>query len=135
MLEVDDSCDVMRIEAKLPWPLSNRVMISTKYHIECPAESGDVCLLMSADGNEEFDAKYFSEADKKNLVLARTLVSGWWLRPIKDASGKITGTNILYINSSNAGGNIPAMIAEKKGPSLCYEAIDGVMKLVRANKK
>ena len=61
--------DVCKVEIKIPWPLSNRVMINTHYP-RLENENGEVIFFFSCIGNEDLKEKYFTDADKKKLVLA-----------------------------------------------------------------
>ena len=73
-------------------------------------------MLFSCQGNEEQKEKYFTAADKKNYVLATQHIGGWIVSPIKDDGGNVVATNLKYVNSSDAGGNIPQFIQKSKGP-------------------
>ena len=45
----DDGVDIMKIVASTPWPLSNRIMFSTRY-LELDIDGGHM-MLFSAEGN------------------------------------------------------------------------------------
>ena len=73
-------------------------------------EDGEQIYIFSCTGNEELKEKHFTAADKKKLVLATQYVGGWIIKPVKDDSGNVIGSNLLYLNSSDANGNIPKFI-------------------------
>ena len=56
------------------------------------------------------DPNCFSAKEKKDLVVADVLMSGWWVKPVKDGDGNVTGTEMLYMSQINAGGNIPTFV-------------------------
>merc|ERR1719362_2798124 len=72
----------MKFIAKLPWPLSNRVMFSSHY-LELDQEDGSHMMLFSGDGNGGYanDENVMTAKEKKKLVVAHTYVSGWWQHP------------------------------------------------------
>ena len=94
----DEGVDTMKVVAKAPWPLSNRVMFSTRY-LEMDQE-GSHMILFSAAGNERYqnDANIFTEKERKKLVVAICHLSGWWVKPVKDDSGATIGTHMLYFS-------------------------------------
>ena len=107
----EDGVKTMKFIAKLPWPLSNRVMFSSHY-LELDQEDGSHMMLFSGDGNGGYanDENVMTAKEKKKLVVAHTYVSGWWAVPIKDDSGAVTGCRMLYFASIEAGGNIPTFV-------------------------
>ena len=97
------------MHVKFPWPLWARKQIVTLY--PKPDQANDeTILLFSSQANEKLEEKYFTEEDKKNFVLMRTLIGCWILTPIKDESGTVTGTHMWFANASNTGGIVPEAI-------------------------
>lgn len=94
----DNGVDTMKVVAAAPWPISNRVMFSTRY-LEMDIEGGHMILFCS-DGNDRLadDPAILTPKEKKKLVVATVFLSGWWVKPIKDESGAITGTNMKYFS-------------------------------------
>ena len=86
----------MKVVGKTPWPLSNRVMFSTRF-IELDVDGGHMCLF-SADGNGRYVEECMTAKEKKDLVVAHVFVSGWWVKPIRDAEGNVTASEMLYMN-------------------------------------
>lgn len=43
-------------------------------------------------------AKHFTADDEKNFVLGSQGIGGWILTPIKDESGNVTGTHMMFAN-------------------------------------
>lgn len=58
-----------------------------------------------------------TEEEKKNSVIAKLFIAGWHFTPVEDSCGDIVGTKIVYLQSADAGGNIPSAVANKAGPS------------------
>lgn len=106
----DEGVDTMKIVAKAPWPISNRIMFSTRY-LELDVDGGHM-MLFCADGNERYtnDEGIFTAQEKKKLVLAHVHLSGWWVKPVKDEAGNVVATHMLYFSQINAGGNIPTFV-------------------------
>ena len=92
-------------------------------------------MLFSCQGNDEQKAKYFTAQDKKNFVLATQYVGGWIASPLKDDQGNVTATNLKYVNSSDAAGNIPKFIQKSEGPKTAIQPIIGTIEWIRKNKK
>ena len=60
---------VIKMIMNCPWPLWNRMLISTFYnHFE--QDDGSLICLFSCVGNEELKAKHFDDHCKANYVLA-----------------------------------------------------------------
>ena len=106
----DNGVDTMKIIAKAPWPISNRVMFSTRY-LEMDVDGGHMMIFCSA-GNDAMadDLAILDAKEKKKLVVATVHLSGWWVTPIKDESGAVTGTSMKYCSQIDAGGNIPTFV-------------------------
>ena len=98
-------------------------------------EGGEQICLFSCTGNEDLKEKHFSAKDKKNFVLATQFVGGWIISPVKDEQGNVTGSNLKYLNSSDAGGNIPQFIQKHEGPKTAIDPVIGTIKWVRENNK
>ena len=83
----------MKVVAKAPWPISNRVMFSTRY-LEMNNEDGSHMMLFCSDGNDDMpnNPAILTPQEKKKLVVATVYLSGWWVKPVKDESGAVVGT-------------------------------------------
>ena len=94
----DEGVDTLKIVAKAPWPISNRVMFSTRY-LELNQDGGHM-MLFCGNGNQRYidDQAIFTEKERKKLVLAVVHLSGWWVKPVKDESGAVVGTHMLYFS-------------------------------------
>ena len=94
----DNGVDTLKIVAKAPWPISNRVMFSTRY-LEMDLDGGHMMLFCSAGNDAMVDnLEIMTAKEKKKLVVATVFLSGWWVTPIKDESGAVTGTNMKYFS-------------------------------------
>ena len=68
--------EVIRYDTKLPFPLDNRVFFSIKYVKELP--DNEQIFIMSANGNEDFIDKHFSDpADTKGLTIGTSFITAW----------------------------------------------------------
>ena len=87
-------------------------------------------MLLSSEGNESIiaDPNIHTEYDKKNYVLAHNYLSGTWTQPVKDESGAVIGSKILYYSKGEAGGAIPTWVQNREGPKLALNAIVGQRK-------
>ena len=130
----DSGVDTLKIVAKAPWPLSNRIMFSTRY-MELDLDGGHMMLFCS-DTNERYmnDEAIFSAKEKKKLVVATVFCSGWWVKPVKDESGAVVGTHILYYSAIEAGGNIPTFVQNTQGPKTAMNSLKGSIEWAKANK-
>ena len=133
-VQSDNGVDTMKVVAKAPWPISNRIMFSTRY-MEFSDEIGHMMLFCSS-GNEEImaDPTKFLEKEKKKLVVATVFCSGWWVKPIKDESGAVVATEMLYFSQIDAGGMIPVFVQNSQGPKTTKNSITGTIDWARANK-
>lgn len=122
VLEATETYKTARFVAKLPFPLWNRLMITSWVWKEC-TETGGLILLTTGRGCDQWIDKVHDAASQKKYVLASVFVSSWWIKPIKNEAGEVIGTNMQYLNSSNAGGNIPEFLQNKKGPGVALDAM------------
>lgn len=88
----------MKVVAIAPWPISNRVMFSTRY-LELDVDGGHMMLFCS-DGNNAMadNPEILTPKEKKKLVVATVFLSGWWVKPVKDESGAVIGTLMQYFS-------------------------------------
>ena len=56
------------------------------------------------------------------------------MKPIKNEAGEVIGSDMKYLNSSDACGNIPQFIQNSEGPKTAIDPIIGTVKWVRAWK-
>ena len=131
----DEGVDTMKVIANAPWPLSNRVMFSTRY-LELNQDGGHMALFAAA-GNERYinDPAIFTEKERKDLVLAVAHLTGWWVKPVKDESGTVTGSHMLYFSQVDAGGNIPTFVQNSQGPKTALNSIKGAVAWAKKNKQ
>ena len=90
--------------------------------------NNEIFWIASSKGNEEYLHKGISEADSKKFVLATTNISGYHVKPVLDANGKIIGSSIDYCANTDLGGSIPMSIINSFLPQ---SAIDSVEKLLK----
>ena len=130
----DNGVDTMKVVASCPWPLSNRVMFSTRY-LELDQDGGHM-MLFCTDGNQQYmeDENIFTAKEKKNLVVATVHCSGWWVKPAKNDAGETIGTHMLYFSQIDAGGNIPTFVQNSQGPKTALNSIKGTVAWAKANK-
>ena len=95
-VQTDNGVDTMKVVAKAPWPISNRVMFSTRY-LEFDVDGGHMMLFCS-DGNSDMPNQFLDAKEKKKLVVATVYLSGWWVKPVKDESGAVIGTHMQYFS-------------------------------------
>ena len=97
-VSTDNGVDTLKIVAIAPWPISNRVMFSTRY-LEMDMDGGHMILFCS-DGNDALasNPEMMTAREIRKLVVATVYLSGWWVTPIKDESGAVTGTNMKYFS-------------------------------------
>ena len=126
----------MKVVAKAPWPISNRVMFSTRY-LEMNNEDGSHMMLFCSDGNDAMAAnpEILTPKEAKKLVVATVYLSGWWVKPVKDEAGTITGTSMQYFSQIQAGGNIPTFVQNSQGPKTTLNSIKGAVAWAKANKQ
>merc|ERR1712083_457776 len=125
---------VCKIIVKTPWPIWNRCLINTFYPF-FDREDGSQIFFFSCNGNDELKEKHFTKKDKKNFVLALQFVGGWIISPIKDEAGNVTGSNLKYLNSSDAKGNIPQFIQKSEGPKTAVQPVVGTIDWIRKQKE
>lgn len=113
-LEDVEGYEVMRQVANAPWPLSNRVVFVARYPCIDYAQDEHLMILSERGTESRF---VWSEQEEKDFALAHCFLAGWNFAPALDSSGDEIGTNIFYISSADAGGNIPQALQNKAGPS------------------
>lgn len=119
--------EVLRQEANAPWPLSNRVVFVARYPCIDYAENEHLMILSERGSESRFT---WSEQEDKDYALAHCFLAGWNFAPAYDSSGNEVGTNIYYISSADAGGNIPQTLQNKAGPSQSQTVITNLVSLV-----
>ena len=130
----DSGVDTLKIVALAPWPIWNRVMFSTRY-LEMDIDDGHM-MLFSGAGNKHFenDEAIFTAEEKGKLVVATIHMSGFWVKPAKNAAGEVIGAHLLYYNAIDLGGLIPTFVQNSKGPQTTLNSIKGPATWVTANK-
>lgn len=86
--------------------------------------------MLSERGAESRAA--LTEEEQNNLCLARLFIAGWHFAPVKSSDGQIKGTKICYLQSADAGGNIPSALQNKAGPK---QAKDTALNLITMIKQ
>ena len=94
-------------------------------------------MLFCDDGNEAIkaDEAAYSAQEKSDLVLGHIFMSGFWVQPIKDDSGAVVSSRMLYCAMAEAGGNIPTFVQSAKGPKTALNAIKGAIQWGNKNKQ
>ena len=92
--------DTFKCHAHAPWPIWNRIMFITRF-MEFSEEEGHIMLFCS-DQNEDVmaDETYFTAQERKKMVVATCYCSGMWIKPIKDESGAVVATEMLFLNNA-----------------------------------
>ena len=107
VIDQAEGFDVVRYDAKMPFPLDNRVFFCVK-SVRTIEPGTEYMMLMTSTGNEPFIAKHFSDPkDRKGLTIGTVAIVCWRFSAIKDESGKVVGSEITYAFSVNPGGSIP----------------------------
>ena len=129
----DEGVDTVKAVAKAPWPISDRIMFSTRY-IEFDVDGGHM-MLFSGDGNQRYinDPEKYTEREKKKLVLAHCFLSGWWVKPVVE-DGNVVATEMLYYSAIEAGGNIPTFVQNSQGPKTALNSVKGAIAWTKKNK-
>ena len=93
-------------------------------------------MLFSGDGNQRYidDQNIFTAKERKDLVIAHSYCSGWWVQPVKDAEGNTIASKMLYLSQLDAGGNIPTFVQNSKGPATALDSIKGSVAWAKKNK-
>lgn len=118
---------------KFPYPLKNRIMVHWKYPmLNRGGNENEHMLIFSEEGNKALLENYLAPEEKKEFVLARTFLCGYWIKPVYDDSEKkkIIGTTIRYAFSGDTGGSIPKWIQNAVGPKTALDSIKGLIKYV-----
>ena len=116
-LEPVDGVSVAYTIAKCPAPLSNRINFAARY-VRYDREPGEILFLMSERGAES----RITTVDK-DLVKAQLFIAGWQFIPVEDACGEVIGTKIFYLQSADAGGNIPSFVQNMAGPNQSKQVV------------
>ena len=132
----DNGVDTMKIQAHAPWPLQNRVFFTTLY-LELDQEDGSQLMTFCDDGNDSIraDENAFTAKERKDLTLAHIYLSGFWAQPVKDESGAVVSSRILYCNMMEVGGNVPTFVQSSKGPKTALNAVKGAIAWANENKQ
>ena len=105
-LETEDGDrDIVVMRTILPFPLSNRFMISTLYHLE--KEDGTFISIQSARGNEYYYKKYRSQIGRDEI--ANHVISMTSMKPNPETNG----VDMAQIIAVDPQGWIPDIAKEK----------------------
>lgn len=90
-------------------------------------------FLLSSRGCEHLSK--ISKEDEANFAVAYLHVGGFKFMPVKDETGKVIGTTLFNVQSSNPGGNIPNALSNKVGPPEALKAMENFIKVVQKHTK
>lgn len=110
-MEPVDGVPIAYTIAKCPSPLNNRINFNARY-VRYDRQPGEILFMLSEKGAES----RITTIDK-NLVKAQLFVAGWQFIPVEDSCGEVIGTKIFYLQSADAGGNIPSFVQNMAGPN------------------
>ena len=127
-----DGMPIIRCEAGCPWPLSNRVMCQWRTGV-LDMENQNHYFILSSRGCES--KMELTEEEKSNFAVAYVHVGGFKFMPVKDESGKVIGTTLFNVQSSNPGGNIPTTMSNKVGPPEALKALQSMISIVTKHSK
>lgn len=127
-----DGFPVVSIEATAPWPLSNRLICQWRCGI-IDKEASNHYFLLSSQGVENLLT--IAPEDESKYALAYLHVGGFKFMPLKDESGKVIGTTLFNVQSSNPGGNIPSAMSNKVGPAEALKAMEQFVKVMTKQHK
>ena len=127
--------DMFKCHVHAPWPISNRIMFSTRF-MWFSEEEGHM-LLFCSDQNEDVmaDETKFTAQERKKMVVAICYCTGWWVKPIKDESGAVVATEMLFLNNTQAGGMIPQWVQNSLAPRTAEDSIKGTVQWAQTNKQ
>jgi len=84
VVDFDDGCQYGLAKVSFPWPMSNRVYITTHYRMDM--EDGSFMLLSSGQNNTELHEKYKDIIGKD--IIAQVRYTMWKVEPVKDQPNK-----------------------------------------------
>jgi len=125
-LEHDNEREGIKAFLGFPPPVSDRVMVHWKY-LKLSREQDEHLMILSEEGNEKLLERHLSEAERKKYVLARTFLCAYWIKPVRNSSKEIIGSNIKYVYSGDVGGSIPKRIQRWIGPKTALDSVKSVI--------
>ena len=129
----DNEEDAIVTEMKLPWPLSPRIFMNFRYVWEYP-DRDEYILIFSDKGHEKLWDQFTSREDISKFVVAGSVISAHWFRPIKDAQGRTVGTKLFYFNVSDPGSSAPAWLLNTFVPRAVQETFIELTGYIKNNK-
>lgn len=97
IVQLDAHNDIGYYAAKFPWPLSNRDFCNQRSWMEFT--NGEYIIFNHSEPHPDCP-------EKKGFVRARSILSGFYIRPQKNGSG----TSLVYVTHSDPCGSIPHSI-------------------------
>jgi hypothetical protein len=94
----------------MPFLFSNRSFYNCYYEID-GSEPGEYQFISSGVGNEKFQEKFSKVAGKD--VIGTVNLNYIAIKPVKDHTGAVTGTQVIQVQSVNLNGHIPEMYETK----------------------
>ena len=132
---IDLECDphnnreAVKTVLAFPFPLSDRLMIHYKY-LQLDRSPDEHLLILSERGNDKLLEKYWTEEEKKKLVLARTFLCAYWIKPVRNGT-QVVGSKVQYMFSGDTGGNVPQWLQSAVGPKTAYDSVHGLIRHVQ----
>jgi len=120
---------------KFPFPLSDRLMIHWQYNL-FDKDQDEHMIVFSEEGNDALVKEFHTQEEKEKLVLGRTFLSAFWVRPVYEGNkDNVVGSCIRYIFSGDTGGSIPKKIQNTLGPRTAFDSIRGLIDYLQNKKK
>ena len=103
-------------------------------YVQVNEETNEIIWCASSRNSDELVENHCTPADRKNYVIASTIIAGYRVRPIKDDNGNIIGSNFDYCSCMDFGGSIPVSVINTMLPRSTVDTVDGLVQLVIKQK-
>jgi hypothetical protein len=110
IVNLDTRNDIGYYCAKFPFPMSDRDFLNQRFWMEF--DNGEFIIMNRS-------VRHSSCPEKKDIVRGVSIITGYYLRPLKGG-----GTELLYITHSDIKGSIPHMILNSGTQRMCPGAME-----------
>ena len=114
-----------------PVMTSDRSIIQAFYPIE-RKEDGTLIFISGSTGNDPYVNKYAKEIGSD--VVATCFIAYAEVIPIRDESGKVVGSRVIWILNIDVAGQLPDFIKKEIGKAQCA-GLDNIVEYCKKNYK
>ena len=132
VLESADDREGLKLVISMPFPLQDRCMFVYKYFVN--RDDDEYMIILSNFDTETLLEKHVTEEDAENYVIAQNFLQGYWVKPIRDEGGKVTGSGLRYFFSCDVGGLVPQFMQQSILPKYSLDSAKHLIEYIEEQK-